>query len=354
MGRRLNHPEWGADQTELVVLKSADFGTYAEAHGGTLPYRVDRLRSAGFGLVWDDRRARLVGWRARLVGRLEALATPYLQTWWLRRDIARAPATVAFFESEGHALALARALGVRRRTVLVVMTCWLGEITPQLGRSRRALYRALYRHVDIVTVFTDNQIPILVDVLRIDPRRIHAIPFGIDCAEVQALNPSNGDYFLAVGRDSARDWDTLFAGVAGTGRRVIVLARPSRLPALAPPAEVEVLGYVDRARYLELLAGCAGVLIVTRAVSYPSGQTVLLEALALGKRCVVTETPAMKSFGADLPCRWVPVSDPAALHEAIGNLDTLAPPDVALDRLDTDAMWRAVAALINDALAGRG
>lgn len=340
--------------TELVVLKSADFGTYADAHGGVLPYRVDRLRAAGFGLIWDDRRARLTGWRARFVGRVEALVTPYLQTWHLRNAIARVPATLAFFESEGHALALARVVGLRRRPLLVVMSCWLGEITPHLGRVRLALYRWLYRRVDIVTVFSDNQIPILVNRLGIDRDRVHTIPFGVDVAELRALRPATGDYLLAVGRDSARDWDTLFEGVAGTGLRVILLARPSRLPERAPPKEVELLGYVDRARYLELLAGCAGVVIITREVAYPSGQTVLLEALALGKRCVVTATAAMKSFGTDLPVRWVRVGDPAALRDALADLDTLSAPDVAIDRLDADAMWRAVAALIADRLALRG
>ena len=81
--------------TELVVLKSPAFGAPGD---GPLPYRADHLRALGFELVWDDRRAALTGRRARLAARSEALLTPWLQAWHLRRRIRRAPATLAFFD----------------------------------------------------------------------------------------------------------------------------------------------------------------------------------------------------------------------------------------------------------------
>jgi len=332
--------------TELPVLKTPAFGDPATA--GPLPYRIDRLAGHGYRLVWDDRRALASGPWGRVVGRLEALTTPFLQTWHLRRALRRAPVALAFFESEGHGFALARLLGFGRRPMFVVMSCWLGEIAPRLGRIRRALYRRLYRRIDLVTVFSANQVPILGETLGIPAERIGVLPFGIDAAEVVSHPTSEGDYLLAAGRDAARDWPTLFAAVAGTGRRVVVLARPSRLPDAAPPAEVEIVGYVDRARYLDLLAGCAGVLIVTGDVAYPSGQTVLMEALALRKRCVVTDTAAMRSFGADLPWVPVPVGDAAAVQAAIEGLDALPAPQVPVDRLDAAAMWAALATMVEE------
>jgi glycosyltransferase involved in cell wall biosynthesis len=338
--------------TELVVLKSPDFGDPSR-RDEPLPYRADRLHDLGFDLVWDDRRNHLSGRRALLVARTESLVTPWLQAWYLRRAIRRAPATLAFFESEGHSVALARLLGLGRRRVLVIMSCWLADLAPGLGRVRRTLYRRLYRHVDAVTVFSANQVPILIEQLGVPPDRVKVVPFGVDLDELTALAPTDGDYLLAVGRDSARDWPTLFAGVAGSGRRVIVLARASRLPATPPPAELELRGYVERPGYLELLAGCAGVLIVTREAAYPSGQTVMLEALALGKRCVVTDTAAMRSFGASLPARWVPVGDAAALRSAIDGIDTQPAPAVDPALLDARSMWDAVAAVLRHELASR-
>ena len=334
-----------ASRTELVVLKHPDFGCST----GALPYRVDHLRALGFEPVWDDRRNHLRGWPGRIVGRTEALATPWLQTWYLRGRIRRAPATLAFFESEGHALALARVLGVGRRRTFVIMSCWLADLAPGLGRLRRAMYRRLYRRVDTVTVFSQNQVAILHEELDIPTPRIKVIPFGIDVDEVRALTPSDEGFLVAVGRDAARDWPTLFAGVADCGHRVVVLARPSRLEGSQPPANVEVLGYVERPRYLELLAACSGVLIITRDAAYPSGQTVLLEALALGKRSIVTDTAAMRSFGADLPVTWVPAGDVPALRRAITDLETTPVPVVERDRLDAEPMWAAVAAIVRDA-----
>jgi glycosyltransferase involved in cell wall biosynthesis len=227
---------------------------------------------------------------------------------------------------------------------------------------RRRLYRTLYRRVDLVTVFSEQQRPLLIDTLGLRPEQVITVPFGVDLDELAALAGSGHaegraasapdavepGYLLAAGRDLGRDWDTLFAAADTTGRRVVVLSRLRHLPS-RPPPEIEVLGYVERERYLQLLAGADGVLLITRDPAYPTGQTVLLEALALAKPCVVTATPAMTSFAGDLPCTWVPMGDVEAVRAAIagvsGSRQTLRP-SVPDERLDARAMWSAVDAAV--------
>lgn len=303
----------------LVVLKSPPYGEWQRTHPGTLPYGIQHLAEHGWSLQWTDARHRRP-WNHRVVGRLEALATPFVQTVAMASRIRRADAVLAMFESEGHASAAWRAMVPafgRRRAPLVIVSCWLGELAQTLPERRLRLYRRLYRHVDVVTVFSHNQVPILQERLGIPAHRIAVVPFGIHLQDLAHLPTRDDGGVVAVGRDRGRDWATFFDAVRGTGWKVTVATRPSQVQGLDVPAEVELLGYVDRPRYLELLASATVVVLTTHDLAYPTGQTVLLEAFALGKPVVVTATPAMAEYlpeGGALP---VPLHDAAAVRAAI-------------------------------------
>jgi len=58
--------------------------------------------------------------------------------------------------------------------------------------------------------------------------------------------------------------------------------------------------------------------VPTKVRAYPTGQTVLLEAMALARCCVVTDTPAMRDYVEDdETALLVPPGDPVALRDAI-------------------------------------
>lgn len=336
----------------VVVLKSPSYGAWAADHPASLPYGIHHLERHGFDLVWTDVRHRRP-WNSRPVGRLEAATTPFVQAAALGPRIRRATAVLAMFESEGHGLAAWRAATRPRHPApLTIVSCWLGELLRTMPDGRRRLYRRLYRHVDRVTVFSANQVPIVCEHLALPDERVSVVPFGIDTDDLSGLPTRDDGGVVAVGRDRGRDWPTLFDAVRGTGWRVTVATRPSQLGGLDVPAEVQVLGYVDRARYLELLAGATVVALTTHDLTYPTGQTVLLEAWALGKPVVVTSTPAMHDYLPDGAARPVPVGDVTAVRDAIRAL--LADPDqrVALGttaratvqaRFTSMHMWDAVA-----------
>ena len=345
---------------DLAVLKSPDYASFAADHNGSLPYRIDHLRDAGFVLRYSDASFRRPWNRPavrRMVGRLERVGVPFLQTLALVRRIVRAPSTLAMFESEGHFLAALRGVvpPLRRRR-LVVIACWLAEIAPRLTPAKRNLYRWLYRQVDTVIVFSSNQRSILTSTLGIPTERIAVVPFGIDVDELAGLETSENGSVLAVGRDAGRDWPTLFAAVEGTGWPVTVACRPGQLAGLTPPREVEVVGYVDRAKYLELLANASVVVIATRDLAYPTGQSVLLEAMGLAKACVVTSTEAMADYAVDgSNALTVPVADERGLQLAIRRLldddalrRTLGDEAKALvrSRCNAATMWQSIADVI--------
>jgi glycosyltransferase involved in cell wall biosynthesis len=319
-----------ADGFDLALLKSPDFAAWRREYGGPdgteLPYRLDHLEADGIRLRWTDAPHR-PPWTgehiASGVRRAESLGAPFVQTMALTGAIATSPVTLAMFESEGHFLAGLRWARVwpYTRTKLVIVSCWLAELLPQLSPARLLWYRRLYRHVDRLVYLSANQGPVLRDLLELPAARLAYVPLGID-AEFFAPNGSpDGGYVLAVGRDRGRDWPTFFSAVTHTELPVRVLCRPGDIAGLHVPPNVEVLGYVDRHRYRELTHGARVVVVPTKVLSYATGQSVLLEAMASAKACVVTDTPAMADYvDPDRTAVVVPPGDAEALTRAISRL----------------------------------
>lgn len=245
---------------------------------------------------------------------------PWTQAFLTRSERSRAAVTVAMFESEAHGLALWRLVTRRRRPPLVVISCWLGELA-RSGGWRRGLYRRLYRSVDAVVVFSSNQVDTLVELLGIQRDRIHVVRFGVDLDELAGVEVHDSGAVAAIGRDLGRDWHTLAAAVAGTGWSLDLMTRHGQVEGIDLPSEVRFIEPTDRAGYLEVLARASVVVLPSEIREYPTGQTVLLEAMALGKACVVTDTPAMREYVTDgLDAVLVPVRDAAALRSAVADL----------------------------------
>ena len=238
------------------------------------------------------------------------------------------------------------------------MACWLAEVVLRLTAPKRAIYRRMYRAVDLVIVFSANQRSILSKELGIPPHRIAIVPFGIDADEFCGLAVEETGSVVAVGRDAGRDWPTFFKAVAGTGWNVKVACRQHLLVGLQMPTEVDLLGYVDRVRYGNLVAGATVVVIATQDLAYPTGQSVLLEAMASGKACVVTETEAMSDYAFNgVNCLTVPQGDEYALRSAVSRL--LGDSDLrrligngarefVMSTCNVRAMWRSVGRLMVD------
>jgi glycosyltransferase involved in cell wall biosynthesis len=318
--------------SDLVVLKSPRHGPMTDRSTGPLPYRIDLLERSGFRLRWTDENLApryAKGRLGRVVRRTEAAGTPWLQLLMTRRLRRGAAATVAMFESEGHGLALLRRLRPRwsrrsrpaRGGPLVIIACWLADLARTAPPRRLAAYRFVYGAVDRVVVFSENQRSTLAELVGIDPSRILVVEFGIDLDEIGAIECSDTGTVVAAGRDRGRDWPTLVTASAGTGWTVDLVTRMQQVRSLDLPPEIVLHGYVPRDEYLALMARASVVVVPTDVREYPTGQTVLLEAMAMGKACVVTDTPAMSDYLTHDQNAWlVPPGDPVALRAAIATL----------------------------------
>lgn len=308
----------------VALLKSPDYARHAE-QTGTLPYRIDLLHSAGYRPTWTDRH--LHGWSVdgrlrRLVARSEVMTTPWVQavlTWSQRRS---SDAVLAMFESEGHGLALARRFVPRRgRPPLVILSCWLTDLATTGGPRRRWLYRFLYGRVDGVIVLSGNQVKVLEEQLGLRSDQISVVRFGVDLDELRDLESHEDGSVAAVGRDLGRDWRCLAAAADGTRWRVQLVTRPEQLSGVNIPDSVTVHETLPRSAYLDVLRNASVVALPSEVRQYPTGQTVLLEAMALGTPVISTDIAGIPELIEHGRSGWlVPPYDPTSLAGAIERL----------------------------------
>lgn len=308
----------------LALLKSWDFEAWQSERGrGRLPYGIDQLIRRGIRLHWTDALHRPTWQQTRrgaLIRGIESATVPFLQTLLMTGEIRNCAATLAMFESEANFLALLRGIApTDRRKPFVVVSCWLAQLLASGSRSRLAGYRRAFRSVNRLYYFSRNQRPILEEIIPAE--NLSYLPFGVEIDEFTPQDAPDGGYLLAVGRDSGRDWPTFFSAVKQLDLPVKVCCRESQLAGLEIPPNVEIIGHVKRRTYRELLGRATAVAVVTKHLVYPSGQSVLLEAMAMARPVVVTSTPSLSDYihdGED--CLAVPVGEPLALREAIERL----------------------------------
>ncbi len=355
---------------DVAILKSWDFAGWQARYGaGQLPYRIDHLEQHGLRLHWTDALHRPQWERSRVAGALrqvEGVTVPFVQAALMARVIATSPITLAMFESEANALAVVRNLGrlSKRRAIFAVLTSWLAHILATSGTVRRSAYRSAYRSVDRLYYFSANQGSLLAEHLTLDEDRLRFVAFGVDDETFRPTGERDGDYVLVVGRDRGRDWPTLLRAVDGIGLPVKICSRPRDLEGLRIPGGVELLGYVDRDTYRGLLGRARVVAVASKPRLYPSGQSVLLEAMAMARAVVVTRTPALESYINDgRTALAVPWADPAALRQRI--LEAAADDELrrrvgqegrrAVERqFNARTMWATIATDLLELLDARG
>jgi glycosyltransferase involved in cell wall biosynthesis len=137
----------------------------------------------------------------------------------------------------------------------------------------------------------------------------------------------NADYVLAVGDDAGRDYPTLLAAIHGM-REPIRIRTSHSLGDVAPPA-VWLRERVSAIGLRDLYTGARFVVVPLRPdTRNASGISTILEAGAMGRAVVVSDSDGVREFVRDGETALVvPARDPAALRAAIDRL--LADPALA-------------------------
>ena len=215
---------------------------------------------------------------------------------------------------------VARARGRPRVIAFNIGLCTTFE---RASRPRQRLMTAALRSSAAVVCFAASQREQLLSQHDLDPAHVHLVPFGVDPRFYlpQPL-PSDG-YVLAVGRDMARDYGTFAKAMRHVDAPGVIVASERNLAGVALPDNVEVRLDVSYPELRDLYAGAACVVMPTRRQDFSfgadcSGQTVLLDSMAMGKPIVASARSTLSGYVDDAETALVvPPEDPASLAATI-------------------------------------
>lgn len=160
----------------------------------------------------------------------------------------------------------------------------------------------LFSSLDKILCYSNIQRNALIQLLGFQDK-IEFIPFGIDTNKFQLSNKSQGDYILCVGR-AGRDYKTLLKAIENIDVKLIIVTGEDPLASNKELKRnsyniIKVLNEVSYSEYLELMANSLFIILTLEDTIYPTGQTVLLESMAMGKAVIATRTSGTVDYIED-------------------------------------------------------
>ena len=249
-----------------------------------------------------------------------------IQPLLLTRQMLRSDVIVSTLDRQGLFLGWLRAnrlLGLHKVPHVFISTSLAQEVETASPARMRFLRKALSA-VDRVVFYSSNQADIFEQRLGVPRERLRCIPFG---ANPDIFRPSDAEpkhYVVSVGWDKGRDYGTLVRAADGLPVEVRLVCAPSNLFGIPLPGNVKVEYKVPISRLKTLYAESRAVVVPTHDFAYPTGQTVVLEAMAMAKPVIATATEGMREYIDD------------------GRSGLLVPPG------DSDGLRRAIDRVLND------
>ena len=239
------------------------------------------------------------------------------QALWVAVTQGSTGCIISTTEAPALPLLALRWLGLLRRPVIVFGVSILGP--KYLTGIGGFLRRRLLRRADAIVLFASEQVPIAHEWLGIEAGRIRFIPFGIDMTFFAPFNcPVRWDV-VAVGTNACKDFPTLVRALQPGTHCLIVTDDYNAAQVLATPTGADVVLKQDMpiTQLREEYAAARKVVIPLRDGPVSSGQTVLLEAMAMGRPVVTSDVIAIRDYVIDEAVALVPPHDPRAMATAL-------------------------------------
>lgn len=207
-----------------------------------------------------------------------------------------------------------------RKKPLVALSCWWAEELATGSEEQRERIRRALEGFDGIISFSENQRQVFEE-FGYPSSRVFPVKFGVDPEYYRPNKDVPKDLeIVAAGVDRGRDYDTLArAAELLPHRQFDVFTQVGRIK--NPPKNMRVHGTVDMDTHRKNLQRAQLVVIPTHDLQYPTGQSVLLEAMACGTATAVTETDAMREYIHD--SKWnfsLPLYDPERFAQKVDQI----------------------------------
>lgn len=340
-------------------------GTTASSPGGSMPYGIQHLRRH-FTLAWSDAQHRGL-WKSRLsrkAGGAVRRAAPGLQgssaALHAIPQLSTADVVLSIFENAGLGFARLQRFPAGSSIAHVMLACWLAEDCQHFSSFQLRSVRRSMSSISKLLVFSSNQIPLLHEFLHVETERISVVPFGVD---TNYYDPSivsrsaGGGGVVAIGGDLRRDYGTLLDAIRIANIPLTLVCYPRNLAGLHLPPNIKLLSGIPHDEYRRLLLSADLVVTPTVAPAYPSGQSVVLEAMAMGRATLTTDSTAMREYVTDgVDGVLVPAHNPRIMAQLISGLLSdplrrqslgIAAAKTVRERFDLQHLWSGVAEVMN-------
>jgi glycosyltransferase involved in cell wall biosynthesis len=170
-------------------------------------------------------------------------------------------------------------------------------------------------------VLSTHEVTAFPEQWGVDPKRVRFTPFCHTLDGRELAEPLRDGQGVFAGGDSMRDYEPLLQAAGELGCRVtLAVRRPDELGPL--PANVHAARVAHR-EFLTLMRNARIVVVPLRAgIGRSAGQQTYLNAMALGKVVVVTDSPGARDHVTDRADGFiVPAGDARALVETLRWID---------------------------------
>ncbi|HVU79682.1 MAG TPA: glycosyltransferase family 4 protein [Gaiellaceae bacterium] len=225
---------------------------------------------------------------------------------------------------------------VRRRPSVVLLNINLCTTLARLQGARRSLLARSLRAASAIVCFAAAQREKLLEQVALDPDRVHTVPLGVDDRFLRPAASRGERRVLAVGRDNGRDYRTFVDAMRGVDAPATIVASARNVVGLDLPPNVAIELDVSPARLRDLYADASCVVVPTRSEEFSfgadcSGQTVLLDAMAMARATVITQRATLAEYVDDgETALFVPPEDAPALA---GRIEAVLGDEQLRDRL---------------------
>ena len=222
--------------------------------------------------------------------------------------------------SEKTAIPLTMLLSSKRKTVPHVV---ISHHLSSKNKSRLFRIWQIYKNFHQIICVSKMQADYAIQKLHIPASRVHFVFDKVDHRFFRPMEDEVEDFVLAVGQEQ-RDYKTLQKALAGTGIKLIVVASSHwsnyRLPGFGDK-NIQIVKNIPYTLLRSLYARARLVVIPLNCVDYAAGANAILEAMAMGKPVIVSQTPGIAEYIEDGKTGvFVPPGDPAALRAKIASL----------------------------------
>jgi glycosyltransferase involved in cell wall biosynthesis len=196
----------------------------------------------------------------------------------------------------------------------------------KLARLDR-LYKYLLREITFLLFYSRNQMLSMRKILDIPASRTRFVPL---CVDTDYFRPQYGtdNYVLSVGRDHGRDYHTLLHAFKNLDGQLQIVSGRNNLRGEGTFGNVRATVDIPYASLRNMYRDAKFIVLPVRNYQSLSGQTVLLESLAMGKAVIATKCWGTQDYMVDGKTGFfVDAGDEAELRKKIHYL--LEEPEVA-------------------------